>query len=175
MAKRLNDYERLTLINQFRILEALYPDDADGYAKSREILENEYEANYEMHVFSLASNPISEREGKEVKDTLQMFKYIEEAMPEDFPAEMYPYPRFQGYSPEDGREFIKFARFAVERMGIPNNFPKIESWESPVPTREAYRIMHREWDKLSSREMFNMSLPQLKNVLNSPNVPVGGL
>lgn len=172
MAERLNDYERLTLINQFRILEALCPDDADGYAKSREILEEHYEANYGWLMFSTTLFPISEPEGEEVKNTFEMFEKIKEAMPEDFPEEMYPCSRFRGYCPEEERKFVKFSKFSIERMGWKDKLSKVESYESSSPMRETYRRMHREWKKLPVEEQFNIPLPQLKDILNAPNSPI---
>ena len=43
---KLNKKERLNLVNQFLILEKLYPNEADYYAEHRQALQEGYELHY---------------------------------------------------------------------------------------------------------------------------------
>lgn len=50
--------QRWILANQYRILERLYPNEAECHAKAREVLENGYEFNYDwiaQHISKMTS------------------------------------------------------------------------------------------------------------------------
>jgi hypothetical protein len=56
---KLTEVERLTLANQYRILEKLEPD-AEGHRHAAEALESGYEGLYERLMFQWISKPVPE-------------------------------------------------------------------------------------------------------------------
>lgn len=71
----LSVVERLLIANQFRILEKLYPDEADYYSSNRKVLERGYKLHY-GEIFESFYEEMSERECKEVIDILDMYRAI---------------------------------------------------------------------------------------------------
>lgn len=70
----LSKIERLLLINQFKILEKLYPDEYETYSNNRKALENGYELNYSW--FLPSDEVMSEDDCREVLDILNMYRAI---------------------------------------------------------------------------------------------------
>lgn len=71
----LTPVERLQLINQFRILEKLYPENAQDYAESRGIIARGYTIQYE-EVFSEVFEEMDIEESKYVYDVLDMYRVL---------------------------------------------------------------------------------------------------
>jgi uncharacterized protein YfbU (UPF0304 family) len=69
-----SDFERLSLINQFRMLEVLVPD--GGRASAIQILENGFTAEYGQ-VGHMLSEPLSEDDCRLVQDTLIMYDALQ--------------------------------------------------------------------------------------------------
>jgi uncharacterized protein len=67
--------ERLQLANQFKILEKLYPDDAEHYAASREIVEHGYSIEY-GDVFANIFTEMCFEECEYVYDVLDMHRAL---------------------------------------------------------------------------------------------------
>lgn len=74
--KSLTPVERLQLINQFRILEKLYPENAKDYAESREIIAHGYTIQYEREVFGEVWEEMDIEECKYVFDVLDMHRTL---------------------------------------------------------------------------------------------------
>ena len=67
--------ERLIIANQFKILEKLYPEEAEYYAAHRKALES----GYKLHYAEIAENffdEMSEEECREVIDILDMYRSL---------------------------------------------------------------------------------------------------
>jgi hypothetical protein len=73
--KTLSPVERLQLINQFRILEKLYPDEAEHYAESREIIARGYTIQYE-EVFGEVFDEMDIEDCKYVYDVLDLYRVL---------------------------------------------------------------------------------------------------
>lgn len=71
----MTDIERLSFINQFLILEKLYPEEADYYEKNRIALQQGYKFHYKT-IFENLWDEMSEDETKEVLDILEMHRAI---------------------------------------------------------------------------------------------------
>jgi hypothetical protein len=74
--KTLTPVERLLLANQFRILEKLYPDSAEEYAKMRSIVAQGYTIEYEG-VFNEVWDEMDIGECNYVFDVLEMYDTLE--------------------------------------------------------------------------------------------------
>jgi uncharacterized protein YfbU (UPF0304 family) len=80
----LTPIERQQLINQFRILEKLYPENAEDYAESRSIIAHGYTIQYE-DVFSEVFEEMDIAECKYVYDVLDLYRTLNqsyEALPD---------------------------------------------------------------------------------------------
>ena len=58
----LSRHERLFLYNQYKILEALYPGEAEYYSVKREALEYGYEIEYDLDTMEFISKEVMTRE-----------------------------------------------------------------------------------------------------------------
>jgi len=73
--KTLTPVERLQLINQFRILEKLYPEHAKDYAESRAIIAAGYTIQYD-EVFTEVYEEMNVEEGRYVYDVLNLYRIL---------------------------------------------------------------------------------------------------
>ena len=74
----LSESERLILSNQYKILEELYPDEANIYRRHGKIVEEGYTLNYEeicTHIYDELSN----KECREVLDILDMHSALRQS------------------------------------------------------------------------------------------------
>ena len=171
----LTKLERVLLVNQLRILEALYPDEASDLSVQREVLEYGYEMLYEWYTDHICegSSVMTVEESLEVWDTMDMFDAINRSLPEGFNTEEYSVIQFRGYSGNNEGKFMSFARFTVERLKRFEYIPmqEVDRWNSHFPMRPAYRRMLNEWKKVPESNRFNMSVDELKIVLDAAADP----
>src|SRR3546814_16599785 len=88
-APKLSRKERLFLSNQMRILEALYPEEAQYISTQRVAVERGYEFLYDFELMSHiyeGDDTLSSDEAKEVWDTLEMFGALGDADEKAAPA-----------------------------------------------------------------------------------------
>jgi len=77
MARMILDVkDRLVLSNQYRILEKVDPDNAETYARNREIVESGYEISYDWIADHIESEPMKEEACREVFDILDMYRRL---------------------------------------------------------------------------------------------------
>jgi len=165
--------ERLTLINQFRILEALYPNEAASYALRQEVLREGYEILYGPEAFGGIENPMSPRDCGEVWDTMDMFCAIGLSLPQGSPLESHHHSRFSGHDGNNEPEFMAFAKFTFERLNRFQNMPKrgTNPWNSGSAMREVYGRMLAEWRKVPEADLFDMNEDQLRGVMDASRHP----
>lgn len=70
--------DRLILSNQYRILEALYPDERVAYAKSRAVIEGGYSLHY-SDLAKCLNEELIPQQCEEVDDVLEMFRSSRES------------------------------------------------------------------------------------------------
>lgn len=168
---KLTKLDRVFLINQLRILEGLYPDEAEELGVRREVLERGYEMLYSWdyeYVYD-GSDKMTAEESQEVWDTLEMFDAIQRSMPEGFDIEPYPIVKFAGYDGNNEGKFMSFAQFTVERLKRFEYVPmqKAGYWNSHMPIRSVYRRMLEEWKKKPGPERYTMSREELARLLTA--------
>ena len=165
----LTKLDRIVLVNQLRILEALYPDEASHLSVQREVLECGYEMLYEWYTdhISEGSSAMTVNESREVWDTMDMFDAINQSLPDSLNKDEYILTQFNGYDGNNEGKFMNFARFTVERLKRFEYIPmrEVDRWNSHMPMRPAYLRMLSEWKKIPEPYRFNMSIDNLKTVL----------
>lgn len=145
---KLSQIERLLLINQFKILERLYPDEYETCSNNRKALENGYELNYSW--FLPSDDVMSDEECMEVIEILNMYRaiYFSSDNISDKELSQNYLLKFQGF---DGNEefkqysytmylIIDHNRYKELKYGI--EFPDFNSGSLMMPT---YRKMVEFW------------------------------
>lgn len=168
-ALKLSKLDRIVLINQLRILEVLYPDEAQELGLQREALERGYEMLYAWNFENVydGDDKMTAEESREVWDTMDMFDAINRSLPKEFDTSGYPMTKFVGYDGNNESKFLSFAQFTVERLKRYEYLPMQNPgyWNSHMPIRASYRRMLDEWRKIPSQKRFSLSLEELKRVL----------
>jgi uncharacterized protein YfbU (UPF0304 family) len=173
----LNKLERYYLSNQLRILEALYPNEADELAVQREAVEQGYSLVYDLgmdHILD-GNDAMTTEESKEVWDVMDMFLSIDRTIQDlDLKALHEEHStRFRGYDGNNESKFMGFAAFTLERLGRFTHLPLKEKlyFNSHMPTRQIYARMLIEWRKIDYQNRFPMREDDLMRVLNSAKYP----
>lgn len=167
---KISPLERWMISNQLRILEALYPEDAESLAIRREAIECGYEFAYDINP-PVDPDTMSEDEGREVWDTLDMFRAIDQSIRKlgtnDF--ENHPKRKFRGYDGNNETRFMAFTSYTVKRLGRWTTLPmeKSDYFNSHCPMRDSYKRMLKEWKRISSAKSFSMTQDQVQAVLDA--------
>ena len=141
----LTKKERLSFIYQLRILEALYPDEADHYAKHRTALEEGYTYHYDWMVEHLYDE-LSEEQCREVIDILDMYSEIAwglEKLDEADELKNHHLARFPGFDGNNETQLMAYVRYFIvdlDRFSIlkRGDYPY---FNSHCPMLETYRQM----------------------------------
>ena len=168
---KLTKLERIFLINQLRILEALYPREAEKLSIQREAFECGYELLYGLWSEYIADgdDKMAAEECQEVFNTMDMFDAIGRSKPDDLDVSEFPMTKFSGYDGNNETKFMAFAQFVVERWGRFQYLQMREprGWNAHQRVRNTYRQMLAIWTELPHDERFSMSPEQLKSVLSA--------
>lgn len=163
-AMKFTTTERLLLINQFRILEKLDPQEADGYAKMAEILECGYTREYPSLV-DWFSEELSSEACEEVIDILDMHRSLYHAYDqiEDKSGISARDIQFRGFDGNNEHGYLSYADFLINRMGhwqeSKNDGDNLNSHHS---TLDRYRLMLQRWKVCSkSHELTREDILQI--------------
>lgn len=151
----LTKKERLGFIYQLRILEALYPDDADYYAKHRTALEEGFALHYDWLVENM-SEDMSEEECREVLDILEMYRAITFGigkLPADDPLQKHHLAKFPGFDGNNESRQMSYTRYFVVDL---DRYSELQQDEYPyfnshAPMLETYRRMLGHWRDVAQR------------------------
>ena len=174
---RLSRLERYFLSNQLRILEALYPEDAEDLAIRREAIESGYQMLYDFqiqHIYD-GDDVMTPEECLEVWDTLDMFGAIDSAIDELEQPELSKDigGRFFGYDGNNEGKFMGFAAYTVKRLKRFQyvRLAKENYWNSHMPVRDMYKRMLAEWESLEIEERHSLSRDALERILAAARHP----
>ena len=151
---RLTPVERLLLSNQFQILAALHPEEAERYEELSEILDRGYEALYDRAFEAQFEEPLTAADGQEVIDVLAMYEALQrayDALPDTggLPPEAVAFP---GFDPRSEHQ-AGFAKFYCEADG--GRFQTVRrrtaDFISDQPMRAKYHAMLRRWEACADR------------------------
>ena len=147
----LNKFERLLLMNQYRILSLLDQSNADHYDKLRDALENGYVASYQDDLFAGMLDGLSVEQSAFVVEVMSMYDALQRSYDalDDKQGIEEERTKFPGFDSDYERAHLGYARFVVEREG---RFSRLKS-HSPdfighTPMLDQYRRMTDLW-KLS--------------------------
>lgn len=155
----LKPIERLMLINQYKILEALYEEDRDFYSNCREVLEEGYELHYQDLFLTISDIVIKEEECKEVLDILDMFRAITFSYRklEDKQGLSEYMIKFDGFASNDEEEYKRYAytRYFILKLDRYKELQyngKDTDYNSHAPKLPKYRRMLQQWKKAANKD-----------------------
>ncbi len=154
--------ERLALYNQYLILERLYADDADEYAKAREVVSSGYELNYDWIAERIYRQTVSADRCREVLDILEMFRTLERSYDQldQKPDVKESDVRFHGFDGNSETDYLGYARFVMEKEGLYTDLAHGEGFgdnlNSHMPTLWRYIPMLREWQQIPTSQRYEL-------------------
>ncbi len=161
--------DRVLLINQYKILSAIKPDESDHYNELIDILENGYEIFYSM-IDEWISDEMPSDEGRFVLDILDLYRAIEyfkrstksEAISKNH------FSVFAGFDGNNETQYMGFARFLIETQGKFSEqeqyFRQNDHLNSHMPMVSKYKKM---LDTSKNYDIWNMTEDQALAILNS--------
>jgi uncharacterized protein len=161
--------DRLIIANQLLILEKLYPQEADYYAKHREAIESGYKLHYDWLVEHF-SEEMPEEDCTEVLDILDMYRglaiaYKKFADKVNIEESDVRFPGFDGNYETRQMAYTRYfivdlGRFEELRCGV-----KHPDFNSHTQMLDRYRKMLTKWK--TYQDKYNMTEDQFKDLLKA--------
>ena len=153
---KLTHKDRWILSNQYRILEELYPDQAESFEYCREIVENGYEYEYE-NITQLIYPPMSVEECQNVWDILEMYEYLQQGYDSLDGNEKKEIGEekivFRGFDANNQSEQFAYVHFIINKKERYNHLRRNGSLNSLNPrSLTLYRSMLNEWSKSADKK-----------------------
>lgn len=157
----LSPVERVILINQFKILAKLYPEEEESFLNKCEVLQSGYTLNYSW-ILPNVSEEMSPETCREVLDILNMYDSIRISILEGatLPKEYSEIQNFRGFDANDESELYGYARYLmidegryqelVKQCRLPGEDDSYPDVNSHFPMLSKYKKMLYEWKKLGS-------------------------
>lgn len=166
---QLTKKERLGFIYQLRILEALYPNQADEYAKHRIALEEGYALQYSWMTEYLYDE-LSEDDCREVINILDMYRVITfglTKLPENDEIRNHHLAKFPGFDGNNETHQMAYARYFIIDL---DRFSELRQDEYPYfnshcPMLDTYRRMLERWETL--RDKFKLSREDIASIFGT--------
>jgi len=165
----LSKKERLALINQFLILEKLYPDEASYYEQHRIALQQGFQLHYKW-ILENVWDDLSEEECRKVLDALDLYRGIVSSFDalQDKDGLIESEVRFPGFDGNNESHHLAYARYFVvdlERYEELIRGQKYPDFNSHCPMLERYERMNALWQ--SWQRPHNMSADQIRKLLEA--------
>jgi len=149
----------LILSNQLKILERLYPEEADAYANQRKAVEEGYSFHYPSlmdHIY----NEMTVEECREVLDILQMFSTIKISFEDlDDKSDIKENRiRFAGFDGNNETRQMIYARYFIvdlERYDELRSGSQYSDYNSHSPSIDRYRRMLKVWEEYPNQYALN--------------------
>jgi uncharacterized protein len=150
----LNKFERLLLMNQYRILSQVDQSNAGHYDKLRDALENGYVASYQDDLFAGMLDGLSVEQSAFVVEVMSMYDALQRCYDalDDKTGIEEERTKFPGFDSDYELAHLGYARFVVEREG---RFSQLkahsEDFMGHTPMLDQYRRMSDVWKLASNR------------------------
>lgn len=158
---QLSKLERLTLANQYLILEKLYPEEAKSYKLLRTALEDGYAIHYgnlTEHIY----DELSEEDCRFVLDVLSMYRAINDVVTktENKQIQANYYSKFNGF---DGNEETKYYSYCKYYIIDQNRFEELRygnktdnlDLNTHTPMIDTYLKMLKRWESMENKRKLN--------------------
>jgi uncharacterized protein YfbU (UPF0304 family) len=167
----LSKLERLNLINQFLILEKLYPEEADYYAKHRKAVQEGYKLHYRW-IFEHLYEEMSEEECQEVLDILEMHRafawsYMDATGKKEVDDDRLRFRGFDGNNESSQLSYASYFVIELERFQELLYGKEYSDFNSHMPTMDRYRRMLSVWKTFGKPNQMRLSMEQIEQVLGA--------
>lgn len=165
----LTKKERLGFIYQLRILEALYPNEAAGFANQRTALEDGLTLHYDWILENL-SEEMTRQECQQVLDILDMYRAITfglHKLDEFDVLRKHHLAKFQGFDGNYEGQLMSYVRYFIMDLDRYDELKqgKLPSFNSHMRMLETYQAMLGRWKPMENR--FELSRGQIASVLGA--------
>ena len=149
---KLDLKDRLIISNQLKILERLYPDEAEYYSQHRTAVERGYSLHYSWLVEHF-HDEMTDAECSEVLNVLDMYRAIAfsyDKLTDKSGIDEY-FLEFKGFDGNNESKQFSYVQYFILGLGRFNELrygAKYPDFNSHMPTLEKYRKMLEEWDQL---------------------------
>jgi uncharacterized protein len=150
----LNRFERLLLMNQYRILSLLDQSNADHYNKLGDALEEGYVASYRDDLFAGMRDGLSAEQCAFVVEVLSMYDALQRSYDalDDKQGIEEERTKFPGFESDYEIAHLGYARFVVEREGRFGHLKSVRAdFISHTPMLDQYRRMYDVWRLAGNR------------------------
>lgn len=139
MDLKLTTVERMILANQCRILEKLYPDEADSYANWREAVVNGYSQQYGHIPEWFSTEEMSNEECQEVLDILTMFDDLNYSYNnlKDKGGIQKIQVEFPGFDGNNESKYLAYANYYIQKI---DRFPHFQQMGG-CPNSHSHRLI----------------------------------
>lgn len=143
---KLSKKDRVLLINQYKLLAALYKEEEAHYRELIGILENGYEIFYSM-IDEWISDDMPTDEGKFVLDILDLYRAIDDLKRSSKSEKLadHNFSFFHGFDGNNETECMSFCRFLIDEQGKfqeqQQYFSKNDHLNSHMPMIGKYKRM----------------------------------
>lgn len=162
--------ERLFLSNQFRILEKLYPDESDYYARNRIAIEDGYELHYDWLTEHI-SKGLSKEECSFVIDVLDLYTILYRSYnnlntpPKEVKPDQLIFPGFDG---NHETKYMSYTRYFIDDLG---RFDHIKTstngyYNSHSPKVDQYKKMVEIWTNMPTNKRYDLSGNKISEIVN---------
>ena len=166
---KLDLKDRLIISNQLKILEKLYPEDANYYSQHRTAIEQGYELHYPWLIEHFYDE-MSSAECKEILDILDMYRAITFSTKkiDDLTGVNEYWLQFKGFDGNNESKQLAYAKYFIidlgryEELKYGMEFPTLNSHSQ---TLEKYRRMLSHWQ--THGKSFELSKTDLMNLLEA--------
>jgi uncharacterized protein len=159
--------DRLMLVNQYMILEKLYPHDADHYASLRTAVASGYVLHYADCV-EWFFGELSKDDCREVLDILSMYSSLNFGFKDLHAASGIDLGRikFIGFDGNNEAKLVGYTNYLIEDLGkfeeLKNHNP---GFNSHCPMLEQYRGMLAEWRRSADR--YNLNEADIQRIVGA--------
>lgn len=163
--------ERLQLSNQFKILEKLYPEDEDYYARHRKAIEYGFELHYSWVAEHIDKDPLSKEECKFVLDVLDMYAsfYFSLKKIETLKELKETSIIFPGFDGNNETMYMAYTQYFIEDL---DRFREIQettkgNYNSHMRLIPKYKKMIPKWKELRVDYSYELSEEQIIGLLKT--------
>lgn len=167
---KLSKKDRVLLINQYKLLAALYKEEEAHYRELIGILENGYEIFYSM-IDEWISGDMPTDEGKFVLNILDLYRAIDDLKRSSKSQELanHPYSFFHGFDGNNETEYMGFCRFLIDEQGKfqeqKQYFLKNDHLNSHIPMIDKYKRMLEVAENIS--DIWSMTVEDALKILEA--------
>ena len=162
----LSDVERRVLINQARILAALYPLEASQFERTIEILSEGYQDAWEEVILDGLKRPLLKEDMNFIYQTLEMYDWLQKSYYALSLDEKMALPErcliFTGFCLREEKRQFSYCRFLIEHL---DRFAFVETTEDLIADQPMYETYERMLNRLPRDGRSHLSGKSLRTVL----------